>query len=186
MRMADEMDNLLRDLGQGSPFPVDWATYERQLMERVFRRQAARARKMWLATLVGAVAGAAATFLITVSLQKSAPETEAASTSAPEQPAVEKREAPQPAAPVRTPVNAPVAEPDNNSGEFVLIVGRDGGIARLKVKEPSGDMQPFSKKVRRSDGRMSEITFAGYSGPDAGEPSYIAAKTKPALKRQGP
>lgn len=185
--MADEMDNLLRDLGQGSPFPVDWEAYDRQLMERVFRRQAARARKMWLATLAGAVAGAAATFLITVSLQKSPPaDTGAISTGTHEQPAVDKKEVPQPAAPVQTPVNAPMAEPDVNGGEFVRIVGLDGGIARLKVKEPSGDIRPFSKKMGRSYGRTSEITFVGYSGPDAGEPSYIAAKTKTALKRQGP
>ncbi|HYG75839.1 MAG TPA: hypothetical protein VEK08_12615 [Planctomycetota bacterium] len=186
--MADEMDNLLRELGQGTPFAVDWSAYERDLMQRIFLQQAQRRRRMWWATLSGAAAGAVATFVLTLSFgaRSQLPHTPTngqASTAQDVRPpappveiAPEIAPAPQPSL---EPVNGPLPVP--GPGEVVRIIRRENGsLARVRVDaaEFKQEAIPFSRKSRRSDGRTSEITFVGFSGPDAGSPAAMGALSR--------
>lgn len=60
----DPLDENLRALGQGTPFPVDWQAYERQLLARLARAQGRRMRRGVLLACGGALAGAAASLLV--------------------------------------------------------------------------------------------------------------------------
>ena len=56
--MSESLDERLRELGNGMPFPVDWVAYEGALMRRLNQAEVRR-RRVWWALLAGAAAGAA-------------------------------------------------------------------------------------------------------------------------------
>lgn len=68
MNSDDAIDERLRALGQGTPFPVDWHAYERSLLDRLARAQSRRARRTFWIGLTGTLAGAAATLLFSLTL----------------------------------------------------------------------------------------------------------------------
>ena len=65
--MNDNLDELLAELRRGTPFSVDWTEYEREVLRRLGRREAARKRSAWWLAALGACAGAAAACVIMAS-----------------------------------------------------------------------------------------------------------------------
>jgi len=62
--MSENLDVLLAELGRGTPFPVDWTKYEREVLRRLARREAARKRRAWWMAAWGACAGASAACVV--------------------------------------------------------------------------------------------------------------------------
>lgn len=178
--MAEPMDDLLRELGQGAPFPVDWTEYEQALMRRLFLQQAARRKRAWWGMLASAAAGSVATLVLAVSfVGKSQTEAHSKIGKQVEHPPRETEPSPTETRPVQEPVNVPAES--QGQGEFVRIIQRENGsLARMSLKADAfkPEIVPFSSKSRRTDGTTSQIRFGGFSGPDAAPPTAIGAVRK--------
>jgi hypothetical protein len=149
--MSDAMDGLLRDLGRGTPFPVDWTAYEREVLHRLAQQQARRRRRVWWAAAFGTGIGTAATFVAMVALASFRPVSQVAG------PAV------------------PRAEPQLTAPPQAAAVVTEG------AKPADAEFRPCIRSIRRADGTVSEIRFAGFSGPGeqtAGLIGVVAHRTR--------
>jgi hypothetical protein len=150
--MNDHFDQMLRGLGEGTPFPVDWRAYEQEVLRRLAVAQARERRRTWTWTISGTLAGAAAMFLVTA-MWYAPTQPPAPHATDPMQPAkVEQPSQPSPAPrePSR-PVSRPPAALATAAGEM-------------------DEVKPYTRRIVRKDGRVAEIRFEGFSAA-SGAPS---------------
>jgi len=159
----DHDDDLLRELGQEMPFPVEWDTYREQLMARLERTESARRRRGFFLFAVGTVVGIAATLAV-VLLLSSAAETPSSAPTVTE--VVPDKNAPVKVASVEA---APAVR-------WVLSSRRAKGHIEDAVLDPAVEthaavIKPFVQRVGNG-----EIHFEGFSKPGAGKPGFVVAK----------
>lgn len=172
--MEEPMDDLLRELGQGAPFPVDWTEYEQSVMRRLFLQQALRRRRAWWSMVASGAVGSVATLVLAFSLVGRPSDASQPSVGEQRDRAPQQSEPPTDTQPVQEPVTVP-AEPQS-SGEFVRIFQReDGSLARMTMKENpfNPPVLPYSSRSQRANGSSSQIHFGGFSGADAAPPTAI-------------
>lgn len=148
--MNEPIDDLLKQLGEGPPFPVDWQAYERELAARIVIAQVRRRRRTWWTAVSGALVGAAAMFVAAVSFMHAA-------TPAPEPP--------QPPVVNRGPGEVPEVEPESAPTEdtaWKVVACQGGGFIRT-ASAPPPEMKPFTRRTSRKDGSTSEVRFEGFS-----------------------
>jgi hypothetical protein len=157
----DRTDELLKELGVGLPFEVDWEQYQRDVLHRLARAEKLRRRRsLWL-LLAGAVSGAAAMLLLThsfVPVSKPARVELAARI----EPAAEEPE-PQTLGYLRTIRTGAV-----NTGTIRAT------IAPTQTAEQGAEAtKPFTQRNGNS-----EIRFDGFSSDDAPDAGFIAARSR--------
>ena len=145
--MSDKMDELLRDLGRGTPFPVDWTVYEREVLQRLARQQVRRKRRVWWAAAFGTGLGAAATFVAMVTWTSFRPAPAAPQLAAAPQAAV-------------SPATGGASAARRTSPE---APPRAAAVVTESAKLDDGDFPPCIRSIRLADGTVSEIHFAGFS-----------------------
>jgi len=153
--MSDSMDKRLRELGEGTPFPVDWRAYEAEVLRRLAVEQQRERRRRWLWAAGSAFCGAAAMFVLMIwTIRTDAKPAEGAA------PLMQVNNPSEP-----PPVHIPTPAGSPNEPVFVRANGKPEGIGA-----------PFTRRIVRKDGRVGEIRFGGFSSADApeGEISFIS------------
>lgn len=155
--MSDELDEKLRSLGEGTPFPVDWRAYEVELLRRIAVAQQQQRRRTWMFALAGTGFGAAAMFLVMVLVFRPAnvPQKEIKAQTPPQ--TIQQEPPPPPAIEEHLPIDA-------------------GTVAQASPRSATPDAAPFTRRIVRKDGRVAEIRFGGFSRGDAGnsEANFIS------------
>jgi len=164
--MMDREDDLLRELGQETPFPVDWDVYREQLTARLAKADASRRLRALGLFAVGTMTGIAATLAIVLQF---APGFEGPPL-VPEVKEAGLRENRQVAeAPLRREQEAPVVEVvsrrTGNRGYIRAVVGK------ATYEAPVAQVQPFVRRIGKG-----EIRFDGFSEPGADQPGFAVAK----------
>jgi hypothetical protein len=164
----DHDDELLAELGQGTPFPVDWQAYREQLMTRLTRTEAARRRHGFFLFAVGTAAGVAATLALALLFGPAVEPT-------PLGPTVAEKSVRQTIADRETPV--PVSAPAPAVRLVVRTTGQHGRIKAVVGDSPVETRpDPIKPFVRRTGN--GEIRFEGFSKPGAGEPGFMVAEIR--------
>lgn len=169
----DKLDALLGELAAAPPFPVDWEQYERELMQRIWRQQAERFRRTTWVGVASALAGAAATFIATVTWMN--PD----SAQLPLLPQQQNNAV----LPVQT---APRFIAPDAQHEIVRVVRHEDGrleIAGSRDALASADKEPtpFSRRGN-SNGRPFQISFSGFTPEGADRPGLIEPAQSAAAK----
>jgi hypothetical protein len=148
--MNDHFDQMLRGLGEGTPFPVDWRAYEQEVLRRLAVAQARERRRTWTWTISGTIAGAAAMFLVTAMWY-----------SPTQRPAPHAIDQMQPAKVEQPPQPSPEpSEPSRSISQTPAALATAAG--------EMDDVKPYTRRIVRKDGRVAEIRFEGFSNGSSG------------------
>ena len=155
----DDLDGLLRGLGETAPFPIDWTAYERSVLARLARAQAAERRRFTWKLALAALTGAAAMVMLRTAFA----------------PAVNSF----PPVPSTLTIVPPAPAPKEKSDEPV----RPEPKTPTRIVDTDASLKPFAKRIRLPGGAVAQIQFDGYSEPGHSGPSYFIARSLKSMTR---